>query len=92
MRHTFLFKGKFYDQIDGVAMRSPLAPVLASLFVSHYEKELLSNYDDVSPSYYTHNIFMTFFRFSIWTIRQNIFSLILIQDTLILIYYGNRGL
>ena len=53
MRHIFLFKGKFYDQIDGVAMRSPLAPVLASLFVSHYEKELLSNYDDVSPSYYT---------------------------------------
>ena len=23
----FLFKGKFYDQIDGVAMGSPLAPV-----------------------------------------------------------------
>ena len=49
----FLFKGKFYDQIDGVAMGSPLAPVLANLFMGHYEKECLSNYDGVLPSYYT---------------------------------------
>ena len=34
-------------------MGSPLAPVLPNLFVCHYEKELLSNYDGVSPSYYT---------------------------------------
>ena len=27
----FLFKAKFYDQVDGLAMGSPLAPVLASL-------------------------------------------------------------
>ena len=38
-----LFTGKFYDQIDGVAMGSPLAPVLANLFMGHYEKEWLSN-------------------------------------------------
>ena len=35
----FLFKGKFYDQINGVAMGSPLATVLANLFMGHYEKE-----------------------------------------------------
>ena len=35
----FLFKGKFYDQIDEVTMGSPLAPVLPNLFVGHYEKE-----------------------------------------------------
>ena len=29
----FLFNGKFYDQIDGVAMSSPLAPVLANIFM-----------------------------------------------------------
>ena len=34
-------------------MGSPLAPVLANLLMSHYEKEWLSNYDGVSPSYYT---------------------------------------
>ena len=27
----FLFNGSFYDQIDGLAMGSPLAPVLANL-------------------------------------------------------------
>ena len=26
----FLFKGQFYDQVDGVAMGSPLAPALAN--------------------------------------------------------------
>ena len=35
---NFLIKGKFYDQIDGVAMESPLAPVLANLFIGDYEK------------------------------------------------------
>ena len=34
----FLFNGSFYDQIDGVAMGSPLAPVLAILFMGHHEK------------------------------------------------------
>ena len=29
----FLFNGSIYDQIDGVAMGSPLAPVLANLFM-----------------------------------------------------------
>ena len=51
----FLFIGKFYDQTDRVAMGSPLAPVLANLFMGHYEKDWLSNYDGVSPSYY-HNM------------------------------------
>ena len=30
-----LFNGSFYDQIDGVAMGSPLAPVLANLFMGY---------------------------------------------------------
>ena len=34
----FSFLGNFYDQIDGVAMGSPLAPVLANLFMGHHEK------------------------------------------------------
>ena len=32
----FLFQGAFYDQIDSVAMGSPLGPVLANLFISYY--------------------------------------------------------
>ena len=37
----YLFKGKFYDQIDEVTMGSPLAPVLPNLFMSYYENEWL---------------------------------------------------
>ena len=48
----FLFNGKFYDQIDGVAMGSPLAPVLANLFMGHNEKLWLENFQGTPPSYY----------------------------------------
>ena len=40
----FLFNGKVYDQIDGVAMGSPLALVLASLFLGHHESLWLNTY------------------------------------------------
>ena len=33
----FIFNSKFYKQIDGVAMGSPLAPVLANIFMGFYE-------------------------------------------------------
>jgi len=35
----FQFGGLYFDQIDGVAMGSPLAPTLASVFVSHFENK-----------------------------------------------------
>ena len=41
----FLFNGSFCDQIDGVAMGSPLAPVLANLCMGHHEKSWLENFD-----------------------------------------------
>ena len=31
----FYFNGKIYEQVDGVAMGSPLAPVLANLFMDN---------------------------------------------------------
>ena len=37
----FLFDGIFYDQIDGVAMGSPLDPVLANLFMGYPEANWL---------------------------------------------------
>ena len=40
----FLFNGSFYDQIDGVAMGSPLAPVLANPFMGHHEKLWLEKF------------------------------------------------
>ena len=36
----FSFNGKMYQQIDGVAMGSPLGPVIANIFMSELEKTL----------------------------------------------------
>ncbi len=33
--NIFIFDGKYYKQIDGCAMGSPLAPILADIFVNH---------------------------------------------------------
>ena len=41
-----------YDQIDGVAMGSPLAPVLANLFTGYHEKQWLLEYKGTPPVYY----------------------------------------
>ena len=48
----FLFNGKVFDQIDGVAMGSLLAPVLANLFLGHHEKIWLKNYQGPSNLFY----------------------------------------
>ena len=37
------FSGQLFDQIDGVAMGSPLGPSLANIFMSHLEKRYLAN-------------------------------------------------
>ena len=39
----FVFDGQLYDQIDGVAMGSPLGPTLANIFMSVLEKGYLNN-------------------------------------------------
>ena len=39
----FLFNGQIYDQIDGIAMGSPLAPALANIFMGHHEENWLKS-------------------------------------------------
>ena len=39
----FIFNGKFYDQIDGVAMGSPLGPLHANIFLSFHETNWLKD-------------------------------------------------
>ena len=34
----FTFNNNFYIQVDGVAMGSPLGPILANIFLSHHEE------------------------------------------------------
>ena len=48
----FFFNRKFYSQIDGVAMGSPLAPVLTNLFMGHNEKLWIEKFQGTPPSYY----------------------------------------
>ena len=48
----FLFKGTFYDQVDGVAMGSPIDPLLANLFMGHHEKLWLKQYTDSDVLFY----------------------------------------
>ena len=39
----FVFDGQYYDQVDGVAMGSPLGPVLANIFMCHFEEKWVMN-------------------------------------------------
>ena len=48
----FLFNGEMYDQIDGVAMGSPLAPILANLFMGHHERQWLRDYTGPNVPFY----------------------------------------
>ena len=45
----FVFNSKFYNQIDGVVMGSPLAPVLANIFMGFYEFKWLNEYNCNKP-------------------------------------------
>ena len=38
----FTFNNKLYIQVDGVAMGSPLGPILANIFLSHHEENWLN--------------------------------------------------
>ena len=48
----FLFNGMIFDQIDGVAMGSPLGPALANLFMAFNETEWLRSDQDSSVRFY----------------------------------------
>ena len=48
----FIFNSKFYNQIDGVAMGSPLAPVLANIFMVFYGSKWLNEYNLNKPKFY----------------------------------------
>ena len=61
-RSHFLFDGQYYDQIDGVAMGSPLGPVLANIFMCHFEERWVMN-GKVRPSLWYRYVDDTFTMF-----------------------------
>ena len=60
----FLFNGRVYDQVDGVAMGSPLAPVLANLLLGHHENIWLNKYQGPSVQLYRRYVDDTSFLFN----------------------------
>ena len=51
MKSHFLIDGQYYDQIDGVAMGSPLGTVLANIFMCHFEEKWVMS-GQVCPSFW----------------------------------------
>ena len=48
----FIFNSKFYKQIDGVAIGSSMAPVLANIIMGFYESKRLDEYNLNKPKFY----------------------------------------
>ena len=44
LTHTyFLFQGKYYEQVQGAAMGSPISPLIANIFMEEFEVQALSS-------------------------------------------------
>ena len=48
----FIFNNEIYDQIDGISMGSPLAPIQANLFMGYHEKDWMEKAQVVKPTFY----------------------------------------
>ena len=60
-----LFNGSYYQQIDGVAMGSPLGPTLANIFLGYYEQKWLADCPTAfKPSFYKRYVDDIFLLFS----------------------------
>jgi hypothetical protein len=59
----FMFEGRMFDQLDGVAMGSSLGPILANIFMSQFETQALSQYGGNLPSTYRRYVDDTFLVF-----------------------------
>ena len=62
----FIFNGKLYKQVDGLAVRSTLGPTLANAFLVHFGKNWLQNCSsDFKPHYYQWYVDDTFVLFTL---------------------------
>ena len=52
----FIFNSQFSNQIDGGAMGSPLAPVLANIFMRFHESKWLDEYNLNKPNFYLRHV------------------------------------
>ena len=65
MNTNFIFNGKLYKQVDGMAMGSPLGPTFANIFMCHLEEQFISQCPDhFKPRFYKRYVDDTFVLFS----------------------------
>ena len=49
---NFIFNSKLYNQIEGAAISSPLAPALANIFMGFHKSKWLNDYNLNKPIFY----------------------------------------
>ena len=54
----FVFNSKFYNQIDGVALGSPLAPLLGNIFIGFHESKWLNGYNLNKHKFYLRYVYL----------------------------------
>ena len=42
LKNTFSFQGQFYEQVEGMAMGSPVSPIIGNLYMEYFEQKVLS--------------------------------------------------
>ena len=72
----FLYKGKLYKQVDGVAMGSPLGPTLANWYMGTIEKKLFANHMPSYPKLYVRYVDDVFAIFNCKSSRDKFFDLL----------------
>ena len=62
--HFLFVEDKVYNQVDGVAMGSPLGAVMANIFMCELERKALEQYNGTLPSLYRWYVGDTFLVFN----------------------------
>ena len=71
-----MFNNKYYKQVDGAAMGSPLGPDLANIFICSFESKWLRNCpNDFKPMFYRRYIDDIFVLFLLLIMQINLGSI-----------------
>ena len=66
----FMFNNKYYKQVDGVAIGSPLGPALANIFMCSFESKWLRDCPKISNLYSIDVMSMTYLHYFLLLIMQ----------------------
>ena len=92
LNNTYLsFQNEFYEQVEGAAMGSPVSPIVANLYVEHFERKVLHSASN--PQGFGIGFWMTYGSFNKVSINKDFWStsIALIQQSSLL-YKVFRGM